>query len=377
MTPYTIEVPDEVLDDLQDRLARVRFPDQLKGAGWDYGTELSYMEELVEYWRTGFDWRLNETALNRWENYTATVNGLKIHFIHQRSPNPNALPLLMQHGWPTTPFEFTRVLGPLSNPEDCGDALSDAFHVVCPSIPGYGFSDAPRVPGFDVEQVAKTNIDLMNMLGYARFGVQGGDWGAPIAAWMAALAPMQVVGVHLNMVLARPPKERMQLTKDEEARLADAKRWMREQAAYQQLQATKPQTLGYALSDSPVGLAAWLVEKFRSWSDCNGDVESRFTKDQMLSNIMMYWVRNNITSSMRLYYESNRSRHFGPPDRYVEAPTACAVFPKELSRLPRCWAEQHFNITQWTEMPRGGHFAAAEEPELLVDDIRKHFRGLR
>lgn len=377
MKPFKIDVPDAVLDDLQDRLARVRFPDQLKGADWDYGTEISYMEELVEYWRTGYDWRLNETELNRWEHYTSRVNGLNLHYIHHRSPNPDAMPLLIQHGWPGSIYEFMKIIGPLSNPANYGGDPKDAFHVVCPSLPGYGFSEAPREPGFDIRQVARTNIDLMNMLGYERFGVQGGDWGAPASAWTAALAPTQVTGVHLNMVLARPPKERVQLTETEEARLAEAKHWMKTEAAYQDLQGTKPQTLGYALSDSPVGLAAWIIEKFRSWSDCNGDIESRFTKDQLLTNIMIYWTQNNITASTRLYFETYRNAHFGPPDKYVEAPTACAVFPKELSRLPRAWAENSFNITQWTEMPKGGHFAAMEEPELLVDDIRNHFRALR
>jgi epoxide hydrolase len=251
---------------------------------------------------------------------------------------------------------------------------------VFPSMPGYAWSEAPRTQGFSIEKVAATNVKLMEQLGYGRYGAQGGDWGAPATAWTAHLAPNNVCGIHLNMVLARPPKDRKnppKLTEEESRRLDDAKRFMKEETAYQQIQGTKPQTLGYGLSDSPAGLAAWIIEKFRTWSNCNGDIKSRFTKDQLLTNIMIYWITNSITSSTRLYLESQRAHRFGPPDSYVDAPTACAVFPKELTRLPRPWAEESFNITQWTEMPKGGHFAAMEEPELLVEDIRKHFRGLR
>lgn len=380
MTPFTISVSDEMLDDLHERLARVRFPDQLSDVDWDYGTDLDYMQELVEYWRDVYDWRIHETELNRLDHYTMPINNLRLHFIHQRSPHPDALPLILTHGWPGSVYEFMQIIHPLTHPEEHGGKIEDAFHVVCPSMPGYGYSEAPRTSGFNIEKVAATNVKLMEKLGYARYGAQGGDWGAPATAWTAYLAPKNVCGIHLNMALARPPKDRdnpPKLTEEEVKRIEAAKEFVKKETAYQQIQGTKPQTLGYGLSDSPVGLAAWIVEKFRSWSDCNGDIESRFTKDQLLTNIMIYWTTNTITSSTRLYLESQRAHRFGPPGNYVETPTACAIFPKELTRLPRAWAEESFNITQWTEMPQGGHFAAMEEPKLLIEDIRDHFCALR
>ena len=377
MTPYTISVPDAVLDDLQDRLTRVRFPDQLRGAHWDYGSDLDFMQELIEYWRTDYDWRLNETEMNRWEHYTSSIKGLKIHYIHQRSKHDDATPLLITHGWPGSIYEFMKILGPITDPEAHGGNAEDAFHVVCPSMPGYGFSEAPREPGFDIKKVAEIHIALMARLGYARYGVQGGDWGAPASAWTAHLDPLHVIGAHLNMVLARPPKDRAnppKLTAEEVARIDAAKAFMKRETGYQAIQGTKPQTLGYGLADSPTGLAAWIVEKFNTW--CDGNVSTTFTKDELLTNIMIYWATNTITSSTRLYYESQRANHFGPPDGFVDAPTAFAVFPKELTRLPRAWAEESFNVTRWTEMPSGGHFAAMEEPELLVDDIRTFFASI-
>ena len=377
MTPFTISVPDEVLDDLQVRLSHVRFPDQLNDVGWTYGAELSFMQELIEYWRNQYDWRLNETELNRWDHYKTEINKLDIHFIHQRSKHENAVPLLITHGWPGSVYEFMKIIGPLTDPEAHGGTAADAFHVVCPSMPGYGFSDAPKDPGFNISKVAEVNIALMAKLGYDNYGVQGGDWGAPASAWAAHLDPDHVRGVHLNMILARPPKDKTNpptLSDDDIDRLEHAKKFMKEETGYQAIQRSKPQTLGYGLSDSPVGLAAWITEKFNTW--CDGSVETTFTKDQLLTNIMIYWVTNTITSSTRLYYESMRSDRFGPPESYVEAPTACAVFPHELTRLPRAWAEESFNIRQWTEMPRGGHFAAMEEPELLVNDIRTFFASI-
>ena len=378
MERFNIHVTDAELDDLHERLARTRFPDQLDGAGWDYGTELRYLQELCAYWRDDFDWRKQEAALNAFDHFRTDINGLGIHYIHQRSKVPDALPLLITHGWPGSIFEFHKVLGPLTDPEAHGGNPADAFHVVAPSMPGYGFSDAPRAPGFAIEQVAETNAALMAKLGYDRYGAQGGDWGAPATAWVGFKAPEHVCGLHMNMVLARPPKDdRPELSEEESRRLDDARRFQKEETGYQRIQGTKPQTLGYGLTDSPTGLAAWITEKFRTWSDCNGDIESRFTKDELLTNIMIYWINGNITSSTRLYYESFRLGHFGPPHDYVDVPTAFAVFPKELTRLPRSWAERSFNVARWTEMPRGGHFAALEEPQLLANDIREFFRDLR
>ena len=380
MEPYTISIPDEVLTDLAQRLANTRFPDQLEDAGWDYGTELAYLKELCEYWQSEFDWRKQEAALNRFDHYRTGIDGITVHCIHQRSSEPEALPLIITHGWPGSVFEFTKILGPLCDPAAHGGDPADAFHVVCPSMPGYGFSDPPRKPGFDIKSVAEVNKQLMAKLGYTRYGAQGGDWGAPATSWLAILDEEHVCGIHLNMVTARPPKDgdpTEGLTAEELRRVDEARQFTKLETGYQRIQGTKPQTLGYGLNDSPAGLAAWIVEKFRTWSDCNGDVETRFTKDELLTNIMIYWATQTITSSTRLYCESFRGQRFGPAAGRVEAPTACAIFPKELARLPRKWAEQSYNITRWTEMPSGGHFAALEEPALLVEDIRAFFRTVR
>ncbi len=380
MDPFRIRVDDSVFADLRERLARTRWPDQLEGAGWDYGTELGYLRQLCEYWRDGFDWRAQEALLNQFSQFTTEISGLRVHFIHQRSPHANALPLIITHGWPGSIYEFVKIIGPLTTPEKFGGRAEDAFHVIAPSMPGYGFSEAPHAPGFDIRCVAETNIVLMDQLGYARYGAQGGDWGAPVSAWMASLAPERLCGIHLNMTLGRKPADAAKasaLTPEEQRRLESARRFRKIETGYQAIQGTKPQTLGYGLTDSPAGLAAWIVEKFRTWSDCGGEVESRFTKDELLANIMIYWINGNIAASTRLYYESIKAGTFGAPPGRVETPTGFAVFPHELGILPRAWCEEVFNIARWTEMPRGGHFAALEEPQLLVDDVRAFFRTLR
>ncbi len=380
MKPYKIHVSDDVLDDLRERLTRTRFPNEIPGSSWTYGTDLSYLKELCAYWREQFDWRDQEDRLNQFDQFTTEIDGLNIHFIHQQSKEPNALPLIITHGWPGSVYEFIRIIRRLTDPAAHGGDPRDAFHVVCPSMPGYGFSDAPREPLFDIKRVGEVNAKLMAKLGYARYGGQGGDWGAPASSWMALAAPDNVCGIHLNMAMARPPKDKdpMEgLTMEEADRLRDARTFAKLETGYQQIQSTKPQTLGYGLNDSPAGLAAWIVEKFCTWSDCGRFVERRFTKDVLLTNITIYWVTQTITSSMRLYWESRYAGHFGPADSFVNTPSAFAIFPKELTRLPRSWVEQYYNVRRWTEMPRGGHFAALEEPGLLVDDIRAFFRELR
>jgi pimeloyl-ACP methyl ester carboxylesterase len=377
--PFRIEIPDTVLDDLRERLARTRFPDQLEGAEWSYGTELSYHKELVEYWRDKFDWRAQEARLNRFEHFKTEIGGGDVHFIHARSAAADALPLVITHGWPGSVVEFLDLIPLLTDPAAHGGNAADAFHVICPSMPGYGFSDAPRQPGFDVQSVAEANVELMARLGYRRYGAQGGDWGAFVTNWIGLLDPEHCAGIHLNMVFAFPPPgsdPSEGLSDDEKQALADTQHFQAEETGYQQIQGTKPQTLGYGLNDSPSGLAAWIVEKFRTWSDCGGDVEKSFTKDELLTNIMVYWVTQSITSSTRLYCENRRQGRMGL-DRRVEIPTGCAIFPKEIYRAPRKWAEQRFNVTHWTTMPRGGHFAAMEEPELMAQDLREFFRPLR
>lgn len=381
MDSFKIDIPDAALEDLRDRLGKTRFPDQLDGAQWEYGTELEYMKELIAYWLEKFDWRAAEKRLNEFDQYRAEVDGLGLHFIHQRSRHEAALPIVFSHGWPGSIFEFTKIIGPLTDPVAHGGRAEDAFHVVCPSLPGYGFSEIPSAPGTNPKRIAGLFADLMAKLGYARYGAQGGDWGAVISSWLGVVDEARVAGVHLNMLVVPRPRDEEDPTKGlsekEMKALADLDYFSRFERGYQQIQGTKPQTLGYGLNDSPAGLAAWIVEKFRSWSDCDGDVERRFTKDDLLTNIMIYWVTQTITSSTRLYYESRQmaaDRQFLPR---VEVPTGCAIFPKEMYRAPRRWAEKQYNVQRWTEMESGGHFAALEEPEALVADIRAFFRDLR
>lgn len=381
MEKFEVHVPDAVLQDLRDRLERTRLPDQLEGAGWQYGTELEYLRELLAHWRDCFDWRAQERLLNRFAQYRTGIDDIDLHFIHQRSSHPNALPLVITHGWPGSIFEFHKIIDPLVDPVAHGGRAEDAFHVVCPSMPGYGFSSAPRTPGFDVTRVAGTIAKLMDQLGYASYGAQGGDWGSIVSTWLGILDAPHVRGIHLNFAIAFPPQGEANpmegLSAEELADLAAAGEFMKSESAYQQIQGTKPQTLGYGLNDSPAGLAAWIVEKFRTWSDCNGDVESRFTKDELLTNVMIYWVTQSITSSTRLYCETMRSDRFATPVPRVETPTGVAIFPREVMRPPRRWVERAYNVRHWTRMPAGGHFAALEEPKRLVDDIRTFFRGLR
>lgn len=379
---FMIEVPDAVLEDLRDRLARTRYPDQLEGTGWTYGTELSYLKELCAYWATEYDWRKQEEALNRFEHYRTDIDGLGIHFIHQRSKEEKAFPLVITHGWPGSFTEFTKIIEPLTDPVAHGGRAEDAFHVVCPSMPGYGFSDAPKEPGFDSKRVAETEAKLMARLGYEGYGAQGGDWGAIVSTQMAQVDPDHVKGIHLNMILAKPPEgtpaEMVQgLNPKEVQGLMYMQKWLKTETGYQRIQGTKPQSLGYGLNDSPAGLAAWIVEKFYTWGDCKGNVENSFTKDELLTNIMIYWVTQTITSSTRLYYEAGAAGPGGLSDERVEIPTGCAAFPAELTRFPRKWVEKSYNVTHWTDMPAGGHFAALEEPELLVADIRTFFGSVR
>jgi pimeloyl-ACP methyl ester carboxylesterase len=378
--PFKIDVPDSVLADLKDRLARTRLPDEIGGAGWDYGTPLAYLTELITYWREQFDWRAQERLLNSFPQFKTRIGDLDVHFIHQRSPEKNAIPLLITHGWPGSSAEFTKIIGPLTNPVAHGGRAEDAFHVVAPSIPGYGFSDKPRERGFGPPRAADVNAQLMARLGYDRYGLQGGDWGAIISRWHAFRHPAQVLGLHLNMVIAGPPaggKPEEGVPAEELARLKERQAFFgAEETGYSQIQGTKPQSLGYGLNDSPAGQAAWIVEKFHTWCDCQGNPETIFTKDELLTNITLYWVTATATSSARMYYES---RHASPPLPLgrVDVPTGAAIFPHELIIPPRRWAEASYNLVHWTDMPRGGHFAAMEQPELLVEDIRRFFAKLR
>jgi microsomal epoxide hydrolase len=378
--PFRIAVPDAVLEDLHARLARTRWPDEIRDSGWTYGTNLAYLRELVAYWRERYDWRAAEAALNAFPHFRAGVDDLGIHFIHVRGKGPRPFPLIMTHGWPGSVAEFVKVIGPLADPGAHGGDPADAFDLVMPSMPGYGFSDRPAKPGLEAERIAALWAELMRGLGYARFGAQGGDWGSMVSTYLGANHADVVAGIHLNMVIAFPPDPSNPvagLAQEEVVELMPAQHFLKEETGYQRIQGTKPQTLGYGLNDSPAGLAAWIVEKFRTWSDCDGDVERRFTKDELLTNVMLYWVTETINSSCRLYYEMMHADKFPPRGFHVRVPTACAVFPKELIRPPRAWVERLYNVQRWTRFPQGGHFAAMEEPRALVDDIRAFFRGVR
>jgi pimeloyl-ACP methyl ester carboxylesterase len=378
---FRVYVPEDVIDDLTDRLARTRWPDQIGGPAWRDGSDLDYMRSLVEYWRTRYDWRAQEQDINRFAHFRADIDGLGVHFIHERGKGPAPLPLIITHGWPGSFVEMLKIIPMLVDPASHGGDPADSFDVVVPSMIGYGFSDRPLERGMTSLRMAQIWQELMTGLGYRRFGAQGGDWGAAISTWMALRWPERVVGLHLNYIPGsyQPhlgPGSGL-LSEVEEAFLKDREKWRWEEGAYGHIQSTRPQTVAYGLNDSPSGLAAWIVEKFRTWGDCNGDVERCFTKDELLTNITIYWATQTINSSIRLYREAQATLLAFQPDDRVKVPCGIARFPVEAPFPPREWIERGYNIAHWTDMPRGGHFAAMEQPELLADDIRKFFRPLR
>src|SRR5438093_469816 len=372
LEPFRIAVPDAVLADLRERLARTRFPDEISGSGWTYGTNLAYLRELVAYWRERFDWRAAEARLNALPQFRARVGGLGIHFIHVRGAGPAPLPLVVTHGWPGAVAEFVDIIGPLADPGRHGGDPADAFDVVAPSMPGYGFSEHPTESGMDPERIAALWAELMAGLGYERFGAQGGDWGAMVTTYLGARHAARVLGIHLNMVIALPEDPQNPslegLTQEEIVDLMAVQQFLKEETGYQRIQGTKPQTLAYALNDSPAGLAAWIVEKFRTWSDCDGEIERRFTKDQLLTNIMLYWVPETANSSCRLYYEAVHADKFPPSGLRVEVPTGCALFPREIIKPPRAWAERVFT-------PGGRRKRARPHPRRGVESARDPGRG--
>jgi pimeloyl-ACP methyl ester carboxylesterase len=375
---FQIDVPVQVLDDLQERLARTRLPDQIPGTGWSYGAELESMQELLAYWRDGYDWRAEEKKLNRFDHHRTMIDGQSIHFIHARSPHPDAHPLLISHGWPGSIVEFLEVIEPLTNPEAHGGSAQDAFHVVCPSLPGYGFSSVTVETGWDIQRIAEAWKVLMARLGYERYGAQGGDWGALVTTNLGVEDAEHLSGIHLNMPMAFPPPEGEEgLSDSDKAILARTAEYDASGAGYMKIQSTKPQSLGFGLNDSPAGLAAWITEKFHAWMDCDGDIESCITKDQLLTNIMVYWVTQTITSSTRLYYETLRAPRIATLWGRVEVPVGVLSLPKEILRFPRKWVERHYNVTHWSEHSKGGHFAALEQPEVFIADVREFFRTLR
>lgn len=372
--PFKIEVSDEVLDDLKARLERTRWPDELPGTNWDYGANQDYIKELVEYWRTKFDWRAQEELINSFSHFKTEVDGLGIHFIHEKGQGPNPMPLVVTHGWPGTFFEMHKIIPMLSDPASHGGDPADAFDVVAPSMPGYGFSDHATQRGLDVLSIGDMWAKLMSEnLGYERFGAQGGDWGASVTAKLGFSHSDKVVGIHSTSVTRPTPylgPGSRELNEAEKGLLQQREDWTAAEGGYSHIQATKPQTLSYGLNDSPAGLAAWIVEKYRTWSDCGGDVEKRFTKDELLTTVTIYWVTQSIGSSAKLYYETLRKPWNLEKDERIQVPCGIAVFPAEISVPTREWAERSYNVQQWTVMPSGGHFAALEEPARLVEDVR-------
>jgi epoxide hydrolase len=382
VTGFSIEVSESELDDLRERLRRTRWPEAATVADCSQGMPLSYMQELCAYWAEEYDWRATEARLNALPQFRTQLDGLGIHFLHVRSPQAQALPLIITHGWPGSIVEFLKVIGPLTDPTAHGGNVGDAFHVVCPSLPGYGFSDKPALAGWGVERIAAAWIVLMARLGYGRYGAQGSDWGTSVSASIGQQDPGHVAGIHLTPPLAPPdPATFDDLTERERGAIASIERSAEWDSGYSQEHATRPQTIGYALVDSPTALCAWIVEKFWSWTDCDGHLENVLTPDELLDNLMLYWLPSTGASSARLYWESMRQVNeliSGSIHDTVTVPTGCSIFPKELQRPSRRWAEKRFlDIRYWSEPERGGHFAAFEQPELFVEEVRSFFRHVR
>ena len=373
--PFTARVPDESLDDLRDRLGRTRWPEREAVDDWSQGVPLTYVQELCAYWASSYDWRAAEKRLNAYPQFVVELMDLDIHFLHVRSPVPDALPLVITHGWPGSVFEFLNVLDRLTNPKAHGGTDADAFHVVCPSLPGYGFSGKPATTGWSVERIADAWAELMASLGYNRYGAQGGDWGAAVTTAIGHRDPKHVAGIHLNMPMVGPDPATMNDLTDAERSALDALAHYQEwDSGYSKQQSTRPQTIGYGLADSPAGQCAWIIEKFWAWTDCDGHPENALSRDELLDNVSLYWFTNSSASSARLYWES-----FNRPSRdRVEVPVGCSIFPKEIFRSSRRWAQRRFSdLRYWNELEKGGHFAAFEQPELYVDELRSFFRLVR
>ncbi len=373
--PFRIDIPQASLDDLRARLESTRWPDQLPGVGWDYGIPLDYVQQLANYWRTSYDWRVHERTLNDFPQFTTMIDGQCAHFLHVRSPEPDAMPLIITHGWPGSIVEFINIIGPLTDPRAHGADPADAFHLVVPSIPGYGFSGPTQDRAWNVHRIARAWEELMLRLGYQHYGAQGGDWGSAISRELGLVAPEHITGVHLNMLFPWMPEDPADLTDEERDRVETMRRFRATGSGYGAIQSTRPQTLAYGLTDSPAGQLAWIAEKFGEWTD-DGLPDEAVDRDQLLTNIMVYWLTKTAGSSARLYYEAARSGTSSPPAAST-APTGLAVFAREIARPIRRFAEMSNNIVHWTEFDRGGHFAAMEEPDLLIGDVRAFFRQLR
>jgi len=366
---FAVEVSDDAVEDLRSRLGEARWPDQLPAAGWDDGTEKGYLEDLCAYWRTEFDWDAFEGRLNRFDQYVTRIDGQRLHFYHVRSPEPDARPLLLSHGWPGSVAEFLDVLGPLSDPTAHGGDPEDAFHVVAPSLPGFGFSGPTGDRGWDIQRMSDAFVELMDRLGYDRFVAQGGDWGGLISADLGARYPDRTRAIHGNMLFVRPSTVENafeRLDADDQRLIEETQAFRETEVGYQEIQSTKPQTVAYGLTDSPVGLAAWIVEKFRTWAD-GDDPDAVFGRDRLLDNLSVYWLTGTIGSSMRVYYETDNEETIPGA---VDVPTGHTRYPGEIYTVPRIWAEAVYDVQYWTEAAEGGHFAAMEVPDRFVADLR-------
>jgi pimeloyl-ACP methyl ester carboxylesterase len=378
--PFRLAFPESVLDDLRQRLSRTRFPDEPPLEPWSTGTSVAYLKSLLDYWRDGFDWRAQEAKLNAFRQFTVPLAGIDVHFIHEEGKGPDPMPLLLSHGWPGSVIEFHKVLPMLTDPARFGGDPADAFTVVAPSLPGYVFSFKPGQKRFGLEEIAEVFAELMTgVLGYRRFGAQGGDWGAFVTSRLGFAFAERMIGIHLNLLaIRRDPKMLANPTPEEKVFLDQLAHFLKEETGYQWIQGTKPTTLAFGLTDSPAGLAAWLVEKFRTWTDCDGNPENALTRDEMLTDITLYWVTGAIGSSFWPYYARMHGPWPIPEGSTVDVPTGYVEFPKEILRPPRSVAQRMYtDIRRWTAMRKGGHFAALEQPEALVKEIREFFRPLR
>ncbi|MBD9541375.1 alpha/beta fold hydrolase [Ensifer sp. ENS04] len=377
ITPFKVDVPQDAIDDLKSRLRIARLPEQETVEGWTQGVPLSEAKALIAYWRDQYDWRRFEKQINAFPQYRTKIDGLGFHFIHVKSKHENALPMILTHGWPGSIVEFLKVIGPLTNPTAYGGKAEDAFHVVIPSLPGFGFSDRPDAEGWKLPRIANAWATLMKRLGYTRWTAQGGDWGTAVTHTLAHMRPEGLVAAHVNWPLVYPDKLPSNPSPDEKAAIDAVANFFDDQYGYFKQQATRPQTIGYALADSPVGLAMYIYEKFQAWSDNRGKVEDALTIDEVLDDISIYWFTNTGASSARIYWENGRG---GPGFNagQIVLPMAASIFPREIFRAPKSWGVVDWpNLIYWNEVDRGGHFAAFEQPQLFTEELRKAFRTIR
>ena len=374
LRPFRIDVPEATLDDLRRRLAETRWPEEETVDDWSQGAPLAWIQDMCRYWGNGYDWRARESRLNRFDQYITAIDGLDIHFVHQRSPHPEAKPLIITHGWPGSIVEFHKVIEPLTDPTEHGGDATDAFHVICPTLPGFGFSGKPATPGWGVEKIAGAWAVLMERLGYDSYFAQGGDWGSAVTRAIGAQDPHHCAAIHITLAMGTRPRVDGEPTPEEQRAIRGAEYYQTWDSGYSKQQATRPQTVGYGLADSPSGQAAWILEKFWAWTDCDGHPENVLDRDELLDNVMFYWATNSATSSARIYWES-----FGKARAtQLTVPVGVAVYPKEIVAPVRGWMEADYpKIVHWSEQPKGGHFAAFEQPDLFVADIRNCFRQFR